>query len=101
MPSDRTQPVCQTSTLDFAATKARRIRANARRGWRHAAGGMQLLPRGGLGSGAVLEELLVYLAKVVSMCPGLLSREAPPHRGLRQPLPAADSSLWMRCASRP
>src|SRR2546426_10303948 len=61
MPSDRTQPLCQTSTFDFAATKARRIRANARRGWRSAAGGVQLLLRGGLGPRGGLEELLVEL----------------------------------------
>src|SRR5438445_13871396 len=67
MPSDRTQPLCQTSTFDFAATKARRIRANARRGWRSAAGGVQLLLRGGLDHGVVLEELLVELDEVLRL----------------------------------
>src|SRR5947209_19794554 len=80
MPSDRTQPVCQTSTLDFAATKARRIRANARRGWRSAAGGVQLLLRGGLDPGVVLEELLVELDEVLPLLRSLVLGEDRLHR---------------------
>src|SRR5438552_19023482 len=80
MPSDRTQPVCQTSTLDFAATKSRRIRANARRGWRSAAGGVQLLLRGGLDPGVVLEELLVELDEVLPLLGSLVLGEDRLHR---------------------
>src|SRR5947208_16619316 len=80
MPSDRTQPVCQTSTLDFAATKTRRIRANARRGWRSAAGGVQLLLRGGLDPGVVLEELLVELDEVLALLGSLILGEDRLHR---------------------
>src|SRR3989449_4566342 len=83
MPSDRTQPLCQTSTFDFAATKARRIRANARRGWRSAAGGVQLLLRGGLDPGGGLEELLVELDEVLPLLGSLIlgeDRLHPTHR---------------------
>src|SRR2546422_320311 len=80
MPSDRTQPLCQTWTFDFAATKARRIRANARRGWRSAAGGVQLLLRGGLDPGVVLEELLVELDEVLPLLGSLILGENRLHR---------------------
>src|SRR3989441_10173418 len=95
MPSDRTQPVCQTSTFDFAATKARRIRANARRGWRSAAGGVQLLLRGGLDPRGVLEEPLVELDEMVPLLGGLILREKrlhPTHRPARAPVGAL---VWM------
>src|SRR5256885_10980473 len=91
MPSDRTQPLCQTSTFDFAATKARRIRANARRGWRSAAGGVQLLLRGGLDPRGVLEELLVVLDEVLPPLGGLLlceERLFPAHTLSRPPAQA-------------
>src|SRR5437867_8398581 len=80
MPSDRTQPLCQTSTFDFAATNARGIRANARRGWRSAAGGVQLLLRGGLDPGVVLEELLVELDEVLPLLGSLILGENRLHR---------------------
>src|SRR2546422_10139413 len=88
MPSDRTQPLCQTSTFDFAATKARRIRANARRGWRSAAGGVQLLLRGGLDPGGGLEEMLVWLDEGLSLLGGLIpggNRPPPAQRLGRAP----------------
>src|SRR3989442_8661291 len=75
MPSDRTQPLCQTSTFDFAATKARRIRANARRGWRSAAGGVQLLLRGGRSPRGGPEELLVQVILVLSLVRRLILPE--------------------------
>src|SRR5438046_6761454 len=81
MPSDRTQPVCQTSTLDFAATKARRIRANARRGWRSAAGGVQLLLRGGVDPGGVIEEMGVELDEVIALLRGIVLGEDRVRRG--------------------
>src|SRR2546428_10094689 len=80
MPSDRTQPLCQTSTFDFAATKARRIRANARRGWRSAAGGVQLLLRGGAGPRVVLEELLFLLDEGLPLLGGVILGENRLHR---------------------
>src|SRR5207249_11796110 len=80
MPSDRTQPVCQTSTLDFAATKARRIRANARRGWRSSAGGVQILLRGGLDPGVGLEAKIVEIDEVLPLLARLVLGEDRLHR---------------------
>src|SRR2546430_17004014 len=80
MPFDGRQPLCQTPTLDFAATKAHRIRANARRAWRSAAGGVQLLLGGGLDSRVVLEELLVELDEVLPLLRSLVLGEDRLHR---------------------
>src|SRR5438046_9484958 len=101
MPFDGTQPLCQTPTLDFAATKAHRIRANARRAWRGAAGGVQLLFGGGLDSRVVLEELLVELDVVLPLLPSLLLGENRLHRTHGLAGPAVDPRVRAHVEQRP